>query len=212
MTSATVSMCSTSAAPPGVAADSRRRATAGASRRRHHVASPETGSARAARTGWAGRETREIERRKRVARDNHRCVASRALLGDQEVRPVPTFAPPPRAQPRKIRDQFPRAFSSRFRRARRGALEARGAPTDFARVPPRARSRADRRSRRPFRSVNAHVDVARSRVPTNARRTRRLPPIASPDVSRRATRRVDAGQKHAPVFFRRRASLRRSRR
>ena len=83
-------MCSTSAAAPRVAADSRRRATAGASRRRHHVASPETGNARAAGTGWTGRETRAVERRPSPARSGDRGVVSRALLGDQEVRPDPT--------------------------------------------------------------------------------------------------------------------------
>lgn len=173
MTSATVSMCSTSAAAPRVAADSRRRATAGASRRRHRVASPETGSARAAGTGWTGRETRAIERRPSPARSGDRGVVSRALLGDQEVRPNPTRPTARRVRiPEKSAIVSPR-FSLEIPACAPRAADGRGAPTVLARVPQRARSRADRRSREPSRSANSRGEDPRV---CSAERGRTAPP------------------------------------
>ena len=201
MTSATVSMCSTSAAAPRVAADGRRRATAGASRRRHHVACPETGNARAAGTGWTGRETRWVERRPSPSMGGDRGVVSRALLGDQEVRPDPTRPTARRVRiPEKSPIVSPR-FSLEIRRARRAAADGRGAPPVLARVPQRARSRADRRSREPSRSANSRGGT-RASAPPNAGGRRRPPRSSRRSPGKPGSRLVvlDAWQTKHRVF------------
>jgi hypothetical protein len=202
MTSATVSMCSTSAAAPRVAADkTRRRPTAGASRRRHHVESLETGNARAAGTGWTGRETRLVERRPSPARSGVRGVVSSALLGDQEVRQDPTRPTARRVRiPEKSPIVSPR-FSLEIRRARRAAADGRGAPPVLARVPQRARSRADRRSREPSRSALSPGGT-RASAPPNAGGRRRPPRSSrrSPSKTRFTTRRSRRVSSQTPRF------------
>lgn len=76
-----------------------------------------------------------------------RCWVTRRYVRTRRVPPPAACASP--KNPRS----FPRAFRSRFRRARRAAADGRGAPPVVARVPQRARSRADRWSREPSRSA-----------------------------------------------------------
>ena len=95
------------------------------------------------------------------ARHTHRGVVLRALLGDQEVRPDPTLPATRRVRtPGKFCDRFPALFA-----------RDRGAPTDVARVLPRARGRADRRSRGAFDPRTFSGMPRASRSDERARRT-----------------------------------------
>jgi hypothetical protein len=205
MTSATVSMCSTSAAAPRVAADSRRRATAGASRRRHHVASPETRSARAAGTGWTGRETRAVERRPSPARSGDRGVVSRALLGDQEVRPDPT-----RPTARRVRIPEKSAIVSPRFSLEIPACAARRPTGAVRRLSSRAclsaRGRALTGGRANPLDPRSPAGGTRASAPPNAGGRRRPPRSSrrSPSKTRFTTRRSRRGVAPNTAFFARR--------
>ena len=128
-----------------------------------------------------GRVDRPRDARDRAETERGEAHSPRRRLEGVAGRPGGTFGPdasrhPTRAHPRKIRDRFPALFA-----------RDRGAPTDVARVLPRTRSCADRRSRAPSRSATVRGDAPR----VSPRRTRggrrRPPPIDSPRHARFTT-------------------------
>ena len=124
-----------------------------------------------------------------------RCWVTRRYVRTRRVTPPAACASP------KNHRSFPRAFRSRFRRARRAAADKRGAPPVLARVPQRARSRADRRSREPSRSANLRGGDPRV---CSAERGRTAPPapiVASlPWKTRFTTRRSRRVSNQTPRF------------
>ena len=141
-----------------------------------------------------GRVDRPRDARDRAETERGEAHSPRRRLEGVAGRPGGTSGPdasrhPTRAHPRKIRDRFPALFA-----------RDRGAPTDVARVLPRARSCADRRSRAPSRSANVRGDVSRVSLRRTRGGRRRPPPIDSPRHARFTTRH-DAGWRKHRVFF-----------
>ena len=124
-----------------------------------------------------------------------RCWVTRRYVRTRRVPPPAACASP--KNPRS----FPRAFRSRFRRARRAAADGRGAPPVLARVPQRARSRADRRSREPSRSALSRGGT-RASAPPNAGGRRRPPRSSRRSPGKPGSRLVvlDACQTKHRVF------------